>query len=394
MKPSVPVFGHYALYADAMLPGYAPSGHLLWLRDRVLFAAPLDLRRLELTGPPAPVLEDVETDALRGGGGYTVSPSGVLAALTSRGNTSGVGVFSLEPNGKTELIADGQGGHLRFAPDEKRVVFDTLADARASRVLVHEFAGARNAILNLTQETPLLPIWTPDDRHFAFATAGGRMYYARSDGSGEPHLLLATPGQSNPDSFSPDGKTLVFDEESRDTGFDLWTVALDLSDPERPKAGTPQPLIRSADLEREGVLSPDGHWLAYYAAEPGHRGEIYVQPFPLTGAKWRVSDGAWPQYSLAWSRNSKKLFYLASDSRIMALSYVVKDGSFSADKARVWSETRIDGSYPRALDISADGKLAIVFLPSEQKNQQPVHQTFILNFFDELRRRVPAKKEE
>jgi Tol biopolymer transport system component len=380
------------LQANALAPHYSPSGHLLWIHDRTLFAAPLNLARLELSGPSAPVLQDVETDGLRGGGAYDVSLSGALAALTSRGNTSGIGVFSLQPDGATELLADGQGGHIRYSPDGKHVLWDTLADGRASRVLIYDFARAHSTILNLTSEPPFLPIWTPDGRHLAFATAGGRVYWARADGSGEPQLLFVTPGQMNDDvdSFSPDGRTLVFTAESHETKADLWTVSLDLADPDQPKAREPKPLIRTPDVEREGVISPDGKWLAYYAAESGHRGEVYVQPFPLNGAKWRISDGAAPEYSIAWARNARELFYESSDSRIMVVGYAVKDGAFSAEQPRPWSEKRIDGSYPRAFDMSPDGKRAIVFLPSEQKNRPPVNLTFVLNFSDELRRRAPV----
>ena len=137
------------------------------------------------------------------------------------------------------------------------------------------------------------------------------------------------------------------------------------------------------------MISPDGHWLAYYAAESRQRGEVYVQPFPVTGAKWKISEGAWQLPSIAWARDTHELFYLGPDARIMVVSYAVKDGSFYADRARVWSDKRIDGSYNRAFDVTPDGKRAIVCLPAEQKDQPPAHLTFIVNFFDELRRRAP-----
>ena len=377
------------IYSRAMSPRYVSSGHLLWLRDGVLFAAPMSLSRLELAGDPAPILENVENDGLRGTGNFDVSQTGTLVALTAEGNARGMSLFWLEASGKSELLADGFGAHFRLAADGKRGIFDAF-EGTSSKPWVFE-SGGRPSMRNFAADVPYLPVWNPDGKHVVLGTAQGKLYWARADGSGQTAVLLTFPDTTNveADSFSPDGATLVFSAISRDTGLDLWTVKLDRSDPDHPKAGTPKPLIRTPDLEREGMISPDGHWLAYYAAESRQRGEVYVQPFPVTGAKWKISEGAWQLPSIAWARDTHQLFYLGADARIMVVSYAVKDGSFYADRARVWSEKRIDGSSPRAFDISPDGKRAIVCLPAEQKDQPPAHLTFILNFFDE-RRRAPG----
>ncbi len=38
---------------------FVQSGHLLYLRQKMLYVAPMDLKRLELTGPAVPVVEEV-----------------------------------------------------------------------------------------------------------------------------------------------------------------------------------------------------------------------------------------------------------------------------------------------------------------------------------------------
>jgi hypothetical protein len=43
------------------------------------------------------------------------------------------------------------------------------------------------------------------------------------------------------------------------------------------------------------------------------------------------------------------------------------------------------------LDIAPDGRRFVVLAPPESSNEEPatVHATILLNFFDELRRRLP-----
>jgi hypothetical protein len=95
-----------------------------------------------------------------------------------------------------------------------------------------------------------------------------------------------------------------------------------------------------------------------------------------------------------WSPNGRELFYRAGN-RIMAADYTAIGGSFSVSKPRVWSERQIrpvGASLPFAL--APDGKrFAVIPMPeATAEDKGPAHVTFLLNFFDELRRRVPAGK--
>ena len=97
-----------------------------------------------------------------------------------------------------------------------------------------------------------------------------------------------------------------------------------------------------------------------------------------------------------WSRDGRELFCetLSPDNRIMVATYTAKADSFAADKPRLWSNTQI--SDPNLitwmLDLAPDGKRFAVILRPEATGEQKgsAHVTVLLNFFDELRRRVPA----
>jgi hypothetical protein len=69
---------------------YWASGHLTYVRDGTLFGAPFNLESLELTGPPAPLLEGFAVTPLSGGAVVSASSTGTLAYLPgSDGSTAG-----------------------------------------------------------------------------------------------------------------------------------------------------------------------------------------------------------------------------------------------------------------------------------------------------------------
>ncbi len=58
---------------------YAPSGHLVYAEAGSILAAPFDLARLELTGAPVPVLEDVRMTLNGDNAHFSFSRNGTLA---------------------------------------------------------------------------------------------------------------------------------------------------------------------------------------------------------------------------------------------------------------------------------------------------------------------------
>src|SRR5258706_2718859 len=95
-------------------------------------------------------------------------------------------------------------------------------------------------------------------------------------------------------------------EQSPETSFDIWTLPLDLTDPDHPKPGKPELFLGTPAVEVSPVFSPDGRWLAYMSLESGGP-EVYVRPFPGPGGKWQVSTGG--GVMPVWSRNGRELFY-------------------------------------------------------------------------------------
>jgi hypothetical protein len=188
-----------------------------------------------------------------------------------------------------------------------------------------------------------------------------------------------------PQSFAPDGRRLAH------IGAGIHTIPLDLSDPDNPRVGQSEPMFLAPRLH-DAEFSPDGRWMAYTVTDGG-REQVFVEPVPAagvkTGGKWRISAGGgkFPR----WSRAAKELFFREPTGRIMVAEYSVKGDSFSTTPARVWSDRRLlfIGILP-PFDLAPDGKRIIGFpRPESEQENAATHVTFLLNFFDELRRRVP-----
>ena len=187
-----------------------------------------------------------------------------------------------------------------------------------------------------------------------------------------------------PYSFSPDGKRLAF-AEGYSPNTDLWTLPVE-GDNAGLRPGKPEVFLRSPFEELVPAFSPDGRWLAYQSNESG-RSEIYVRPFPDRSGKWQISTGGGNDPK--WSRNGHELFFRSSRTAIMMSNYTARGDSFVAEKPQIWLTGDI-GNY----DVSPDGKRVITdSLTSSRGATEPGrHVTFLLNFSDEVRRRVPVAK--
>jgi hypothetical protein len=92
-----------------------------------------------------------------------------------------------------------------------------------------------------------------------------------------------------------------------------------------------------------------------------------------------------------WSPNGQELFYENADNRIMVLDYKVDGNTFVPGKPRLWSDKQLFYPGTSNLDLTPDGKRFLVFaLPETPPGQKgSVHVTMLLNFFDEVKRRIP-----
>jgi serine/threonine protein kinase/Tol biopolymer transport system component len=363
---------------------YLPSGHLVYIRQNTLYAAPFDLVRLALTAAPQPVLDDVWGD-----GTFDFSQNGTFVYAAGPGESKQA-IFWLDSTGRLQPLHPAPGKYFspRFSPDGKRLAF-AMANGHGMDIWVQDLDRSDASRKTFLAGTNYFPIWTPDGMGIVFESSNGGkndMYWMRADGSGEAQRLTDDKVQGTPRSFSPDGKRLAFEAFA---AGGIWTAPME-GDPNRPRLGKAEPVVQGAYDWPDAQFSPDGRWMAYVSLASGNP-EVFVRPFPRPGGRWQISTGL-GGYPL-WSRNRHELFFVGPDQRIMVTSYTAVGDSFDFRPPRVWYEKGL-GKFAESInyDLAPDGKRFAVILDTEEaRESKPITSiTVLVNFFDELRRRWPT----
>jgi len=276
----------------------------------------------------------------------------------------------------------------RLSPDGRRVAV-TIAE-QESNVWLYDLP--RQTLTRITFEGSVNngPVWTPDGKRLTFNSnkeGTANIFWQLADGSGGLERLTTSEYLQAPSSWSPDGQLLAFHEINPNTQRDIWVLRMGDSSQGPGQVRKAQPFLRTRFDEAGPRFSPDGHWLAYTSNESG-RYEIYVQPYPGPGGKWQISTegGTEP----VWNPNGRELFY-RSGNKMMAVDVTTQPG-FAAGTPRMLFEGQYDPApFPLAnYDVSRDGQSFLMLKPSEQAQSAPTQINVVLNWFEELKRRVPT----
>ncbi len=376
---------------------YLPSGHIVYMHEGTLFAVPFDLKRLEVTGQPAPILEGVVTNPAVGVAQFSFSETGNLAYIAGGSGGENVSISWMDREGKFTPLRDTPGNYYNpaFSPDGKRLALE-ISDGKRNDIWVYEWERDTLARLTFAGETNSYPVWTRDGQRITYSSQekGGplNLWWIRADGAGNPQRLTESKNVEYPRSWRPDGKVLAFTQLNPSTNFDILTLLMEGDEKTGWKPGEPTPFLNTGFLEVQPAFSPDGRWLAYSSNESEDY-EVYVRPFPGPGGKWQISTGG-GQYP-KWSRNGKELFYRTTESKLMVASYTASGDSFSADKPQLWSPGQFTdrglGFYN--FDLHPDGKrFAVLKAPGTERDAAMNKVNIVLNWFEEVKQKVPMGK--
>ena len=366
---------------------YSPTGHIVFARAGALLAVAFDLERLERTGDPVTVLEDIMMEP-GGVAHFAFSDDGSLAYVQGGMLVPDRKLVWVNRQGEVDpLPAEGREYiHPSLSPNGQQVAV-TIREGSNYDIWISEVA--RGTVTRLTSQPgeDLAPIWTHDGKQVTFLSdMGGEhhtLWWRTADGSGPQELLLEGGQARIPTSWSPDGQTLAFTELFRlGTESGIWML---------PREGEEKPwAFLDTEFEESGAMfSPDGRWLAYESNETG-RDEVYVQPFSVTGSRGKqqvsVDGGTEP----VWAHNSRELFYRNGDE--MMTVAIVTEPELSVGTPRLLFEGRFLGTGPvhlrRNYDVSLDGQRFLMI--KREQDLVPTEIIVILNWFEELKRLVPT----
>jgi Tol biopolymer transport system component len=269
----------------------------------------------------------------------------------------------------------------RVSPDGGRVTVHL--DADTPDVIVIDLRRHNQVRLTFGKSPSIRPMWSGDGKWVLFRSDvdGPAIYRKSSDGGGSIERVTPVAGDGSVHAVTPDGRTIIYAQISRDTARDLWMV--DVEGKEKP-----QPLVVESGDQANAVVSPDGRWLAYHASEVG---EIYVRPFPkVADGKWQlVTRGAkWP----LWSRDGKELFYVTTRG-IMSIPVDTSQPTFRWDSPTLLFEASYSSfpglAGPRNYDQAPDGRFLVI---KENQGTSPGALVVVKNWFDEVKRLAPGRR--
>ena len=371
---------------------YLPTGHLTYAKGDTLYAVPFDLDRLEVTGDEVAVLRGLQRatqPTIRSGSAnYGFTRHGTLVYLAAGLVTAQYHVVVLVDRHGTEDRLDLPPADYRsprLSPSARRLaVTRRRADGR-DETLVYDLSD--------TSLQPLLIeggefVWTSDERlAFTSDRDGSRRVYVKEIDALEDAVPLTTPEAGTrhvAEAWSPDD-VLAF------VVAGLGELGIHTLSPGQP----PEVFVDVPGTRQQGsTFSPDGRHLAYVSDETDGN-QVYVKPFPR-GPVRRVTTGG--GLAPAWSRDGAELIYQevlqggeTSDEWLTVVSVATEPTLRFGRPTALPARTRPGRPWVRHYDIATDGRFIVVRpeLSTESDQDRP-RMTVVVNWFEELKERVPV----
>ena len=369
-----------ALYAPSF-SGDRQAGYLLFVREGTLLAQPFDAAYGQLTGDPFSVADRVlafghRAYNLERRGFFSVSDNGRLIYRSHDILIEQLGWFDRTGKPLGTVGSPGRFGLPKLSRDGKQVAAPRF-DSQTGTSDIWLFDLSRGAESRFTSDPgdDQAVVWSPKGSQLMWASnrEGVRDFYRKtSSGGGQDELFWKSDDGKYPNDWSGDGRFILYVELNPKNANDIWVMPL--SGDRRPS-----PYLTTQFDENFARFSPDSKWVAYYSNESGSD-EIYVQPFPATGGKWKISikGGNYP----LWRRDGKEIFYMAAD-KLMAVE-VTSGERFEAGLPKMLFDCASIRGVRGKYAVKGDGQRFLVVTRIEETG--PGSFTAVLNWTADLKR--------
>jgi serine/threonine-protein kinase len=335
------------LVENAVFGRYVATGHLLFVRESVVLAAPFDPRTLELTGSAVPVLEDAFVAPFEGNSQFSVSENGTLIHAPASLLQPPREVVWVDRQGREEILleADRRYSAPSLSPDGRSLAI-TVEDGNPD-IWVYQLDRKVLNRLTFSPRSEHTPIWYPDGRRIAFVLDAPpfHLYDVPADGSAEPTAVLESPIDTYVDAVSPDGRWMVVRQLDSEEDYNLGLMEVGAGQDVRPG-----------------------------------RSEIYIQPFPAPGPRTQVTrDGG---EAPLWAETSE--FFYWNGNRLFAVPVRTTPELTIGEPQELFTASRYTTKTSREYDVTADGRRIIIAKIPEASEPREVQ--IVLNWFSELER--------
>jgi serine/threonine protein kinase/WD40 repeat protein len=377
---------HHQVISSSMNAEYAPPGYLLFARGDVLVAQPFDVKRMQVTGTPVQVAQDVSVMPATNYVSFSVSQMGTLI-YSSEAMEIGRQLYWYDRQGKqlSKLGTPEYGSWPQLSPDGKKLALRLWTQPAGNfEIWVYDLARGIHTRASFRGLTAFASVWSPDGTQLAYShsapqVSGDHMYLLNADGTGKEELLEQPFLESianYPSSWSPDGQRLLFDHQDGSGKISIWV--LPMSGDRKPSA-----FVDTQFKAEMGKFSPDGCWVAYVSNDSG-RDEVYVVPFPGPGARVQVSTGGGSQPR--WRSGGRELVYLSLETKMMAAEVTMSAGNFRVGTVQtLFLLSGLKGVPGYLYDMTADGQRFIAVQDLEHTSTIPL--TVVVNWDAELRKK-------
>ncbi len=371
-----------SLLQGASMVRFTPGGLVLLGRDGQVLATPLaalDGRGIE---DAVQVLRNVAGVPASGVVHFDVAADGTLvyAERDPRFSELELAWFDRQGNVTPVVLPKGEFGSVRISPDGKRVAIGVgPGGGRGGDVWIYDLGTGTISKLTFDGKS-WAPIWARDGQSVTFTAllpSGTEEFRERPvDGSQEARRIAEfSNGRARaPVAWMPDGSLLYWEDGGAGNAGNLLYLP--------PGGGEPRPFASTPAVEIQPTVSRDGRYVAYAVDATGSV-EIYVQPFPPTGARWAIAEGAGVP---AFSADGKELFF--NQGRSLMAVEVSTAGAFSAGAPRRLfdfpASAVLANDTTTTFDVAPDGRLLLV--RSSATDFMGGHINVVLNWFEKLER--------
>ncbi|HWN40120.1 MAG TPA: protein kinase [Gammaproteobacteria bacterium] len=374
--------------ADARFISFHGRGYLLYMNAGALLGARFDADKLELTGTPVTLIDDVmQSVAMVDSAGevkvgqFGIARNGTLALLPGGINPGRKNMLAwVGRDGAIEPIGNLTGQYFapRVSPDGRRVVVSSVRP------------GSRKADIQLFEvERPLPRRLTSDGNNVWPAWLDNEtIVFRRFDVEGSNVVTLNVDANEPPQRFT----SANFGHDTAVASVAAGSVALlgtsgvsfvRLDD----RQAEPTPLVGPPAMHAS--LSPDGQRLAYVSSETGQP-EVYSVAFPSGHEKKRVSSDGGDQP--AWANDGRELYYTRPKASGTTLEFQVLAVPMQpavGEPKPLFTAVMENAAPHRDYDVAPDGRFLVVLPPLTE--EQPITAIqLVLNWATELERRIDA----
>jgi Tol biopolymer transport system component len=353
------------------------EGYLLYLRGDTLMAQQFDARAGQLTGDAVPLAQNVDYQQLSGDGAFSASATGAIAYRSGDEEAaSRLGWYSLDGKLLAALPAESRFTNTRrpaLSPDARHLAYTAAQGFRGDVWLMD--LERTSPVRFTNNEGAESPVWSQDGRRLIFTALNDRqvgdLYWRDVSSTAPPELLFSSGYDKRAHDISPDGQVLLFGTAPQGNP-EIW--ALSMTD---RKATA---VVSTGFPAGNAVFSPNGRWFAYCEGDAGPD-QVYVQPYPQTGLRIRVSTtfGSSPQ----WTHDGTAIVYAGGENKVMRVEISEAQGTLKVGTPRELFTARAMFTHRATLLDAPRERILLPFIASDRDPAvRPI--TVVLNWREEL----------